>query len=252
MSQLNRELILGFVAEAAGYLPAIRAGVATLRAGPGDPEVLHEAYRCVHIIKGASSMVGLAELSHFAFALEEVVELLMHEPDEATPELLDGIEGSIAHIEAYLAGARGGADRQPELAAAALGHAQQLRSRTRSGPPAPPPAAPAADGRTGDEGRGPDRPAVPPEGAPAGPGAAPRGRRAPLTRRTLRPHPGRLRTCRTSGHRPRAPIWPRRTSRPWGPARTWPRRTSVRRPRSSSRPPPPSRAAPAAPASRPS
>jgi chemosensory pili system protein ChpA (sensor histidine kinase/response regulator) len=130
MSQLNRELVLGFVTEAVGYLPAIRSGLAEFRENQTDGMMLYEPFRCVHIIKGASSMVGLSELSHVAFALEEVLELLMHEPNQATPALLVGMVTTIDHIETYLAGVTAGADQQPEFAALALQHARQLRGLT--------------------------------------------------------------------------------------------------------------------------
>ena len=118
MSHFDREILFGFVEEANGYLPAMRAGMAAIRAAPTDGAILEETHRYVHTIKGAAAMVGLAEFSHIAFHLEEIVERLMHEPDGLTPELDDGIGISIGHIEKYLGSVIADA-AQPELVAVA-------------------------------------------------------------------------------------------------------------------------------------
>ena len=108
MSEFEQEILSGFVEEVAGYLPTIRAAVVAFRAAPDRGESLEEAHRCVHTIKGAAAMVGLPELSHVAFHLEEVVESLMNEPGGSSPDLLDGIHTSVGHIEEYLVGVAGG------------------------------------------------------------------------------------------------------------------------------------------------
>ncbi|WP_439630308.1 Hpt domain-containing protein [Gemmata sp.] len=127
MSPLAREIMLGFVAEANSYLPAIEAGFAEYRADPARPGTLEEAHRCVHTIKGASAMVGLPELSHVAFHLEEMVEQLLHEPGEASPALVDGVHVAVGFIRRYLEGVEAGQAAQPALAAEALRHVRGLR-----------------------------------------------------------------------------------------------------------------------------
>ena len=104
MSDFDREILTGFVEEATGYLPALRAGAAALRAGTADAPTLEEAHRCAHTIKGAAAMVGLPDLSHVAFHLEEAIEKLTHEPDTATPEVFAQIDAGVAGIEAILVG----------------------------------------------------------------------------------------------------------------------------------------------------
>ena len=151
MSDITREIVLGFVEEATGYLPAVRAGLAAFRANPTDPAPLDEPHRCVHTIKGASAMIGLPGLSHIAFHLEEVVEQLLHEPDTATPEVLDGIDAGVAYIEAYLAGLAGEGFDDVALVADALRHVRQLRGLPPEEPaaaeptPAPVPESAAAE-----------------------------------------------------------------------------------------------------------
>ncbi|HMF12857.1 MAG TPA: Hpt domain-containing protein, partial [Gemmataceae bacterium] len=73
--QVDREVILGFVAEARDYLPLVLQGIE--RYSPALPaEGLEEAHRLVHTIKGSASMVGLSSLSHVAFKLEGALEEL--------------------------------------------------------------------------------------------------------------------------------------------------------------------------------
>lgn len=102
MTPLDREILDGFLDEARGYLPAIRAGLAAFRAAPTAPDVLEETHRHVHTIKGAAAMVGLSHLSHVAYLLEEIVERLSFEPDTASPDVLRGVDRGVEDIEAYL------------------------------------------------------------------------------------------------------------------------------------------------------
>jgi chemosensory pili system protein ChpA (sensor histidine kinase/response regulator) len=71
------EVLSGFLEEALGYLPQIRASIAALTP-PSEllPAQLEEAYRQAHIIKGASAMVGLTALSKMAEQLELALERL--------------------------------------------------------------------------------------------------------------------------------------------------------------------------------
>ena len=133
MTEFDQEIIAEFVQEVSGYLPVIRAGLTAFQKNaaeglpPGEDSVLTEAHRGVHTIKGASGMVGLAELSQIAFHLEEMLDRLLHEPDTSTPELLAGMHVAVGHIETYIVGVSSGDSQQPELTAEALLHLRQLR-----------------------------------------------------------------------------------------------------------------------------
>ena len=59
-------MLAGFVREAHSYLPQIREGIETFQHDAPQREVLEEALRYTHTIKGASAMVGLPVLSHMA------------------------------------------------------------------------------------------------------------------------------------------------------------------------------------------
>ncbi len=73
---LDPELLAGFREEVRGYLPAIRQGIAAY-SRRGDKGSLVEPHRLVHTIKGAASLLGLAELAANAGQGEEALERLL-------------------------------------------------------------------------------------------------------------------------------------------------------------------------------
>jgi chemosensory pili system protein ChpA (sensor histidine kinase/response regulator) len=110
--KVEPDVVVGFIGEAKGYLPAIRQGIAAFRNQPGQVEKLEEAYRLIHIIKGASSMVGLSGLNHVACQLEETVEGLAAGQlplNEDTERLL---VSTLQLIESHLDGAASGGPRE--------------------------------------------------------------------------------------------------------------------------------------------
>ncbi len=126
MTPFDREILLGFLEEATGYLPLIREGLDHFRESPSAPDVLEETHRLVHTIKGASAMVGLPDLSHVAYHLEELIERIAHEPETATPELLRSVERGVEDIEWYLGHALDEEFRSSEWATAAKERLQSL------------------------------------------------------------------------------------------------------------------------------
>jgi chemosensory pili system protein ChpA (sensor histidine kinase/response regulator) len=73
-SEIKREFIADFVAEAHGYLPQIRQALADLEKDPAHKDAAELAHRIAHTIKGAAAMVGFSEISHTACQLEEYLE----------------------------------------------------------------------------------------------------------------------------------------------------------------------------------
>ena len=72
------DIYTGFVDEVEGYLPVIREGIVTLQQHPDNRPVLDEMHRLVHIIRGASGMLGIGGLSRLAKGLEEALEHAQH------------------------------------------------------------------------------------------------------------------------------------------------------------------------------
>jgi chemotaxis protein histidine kinase CheA len=109
MSQpLDRELLLGFLEEARGYLPGIRDGLAAFRADPAARDLLADPHRYVHTIKGAAAMVGLAGLSHFAYAFESAVERLMDGTLPPAADTFAALDRATEQVAAHLDGAEAG------------------------------------------------------------------------------------------------------------------------------------------------
>src|ERR1039458_3848165 len=71
---INRELLAAFTSEVKSYLPLVRRSFQSLNEDPSRLEVLEDAHRLVHSIKGAASMLGLSALGHMAFLEEEAIE----------------------------------------------------------------------------------------------------------------------------------------------------------------------------------
>ena len=101
---VDPEILLGFLEEANGYLPAVRAGLAAVRDNPADLSAGEEAHRCVHTIKGAAAMVGLGGLSHIAYHLEEALDELVQGKLKPEPHVFPVLERGLASVEAYLDG----------------------------------------------------------------------------------------------------------------------------------------------------
>ena len=102
--QIDREVLVGFIAESKGYLPEILRGIEEFRADATKAARLEESHRHIHTIKGASSMVGLSVLSHVAYQFEEALEDLAGGRIVITDESLILIVNTLAQIEGYLDG----------------------------------------------------------------------------------------------------------------------------------------------------
>jgi len=72
--KIDKEILIGFLEEAMGYLPAIRQSIEDYIADHSRSDVIQDAHRLAHTIKGAASMVGFTDLSHVAHSIEETLE----------------------------------------------------------------------------------------------------------------------------------------------------------------------------------
>ena len=119
-----------FAREAQEHLAHLRQGILHLEQAEVHPESLHGLLRSAHTLKGASRMVGLADISRLAHALEDAVKLLEEggrSCDAAMVDVLllttdmleamvgqaltavDGSAGAPFDLEAMLASLRSGA-----------------------------------------------------------------------------------------------------------------------------------------------
>ena len=133
MAQDSKDFFTGYIKEVQSYIPIIRNGIVNLRTDPGNSEALDEVYRLVHIIKGASAMVGVDGLSQIAAIMESALEHVQEETLNLSPELLAAMEQTVGRVERYCLGLRQETvvDEQEMLAAtktdfARLGQAANL------------------------------------------------------------------------------------------------------------------------------
>lgn len=119
---IDPDILIGFLAEVRGYLPRIASVLAaardTSRDLPSLPRIFAEPYRLMHSIKGASSMIGLAGLSHVAFYAEQALDELQLGERNLDEPLSALLRKTLDRIDACLDGiGRGNADSHDMLAA---------------------------------------------------------------------------------------------------------------------------------------
>ena len=101
---LKAEMIKGFIEEVKSYIPSLTSGLDSLKAGSDRSEVLEETHRLVHTVKGASSMVGLAGLSHIAFQMEEYLDDVIAGKLEFSDEAFNIMHQTIDLFQEYCRG----------------------------------------------------------------------------------------------------------------------------------------------------
>ncbi|MGB1252639.1 MAG: response regulator [Candidatus Promineifilaceae bacterium] len=104
MSNVSREVLLGFVEEAGSYLPEILDGIKAFRKSSDNVDGLETAYRHAHTIKGAAAMIGESALSHIAYYLEEMLEDVAGSEIELNDDAMRYVRSTISHVELYLVG----------------------------------------------------------------------------------------------------------------------------------------------------
>ena len=135
MSGFSGEEILGdFMKEVQGYIPGLEKGLARLHE---DPEEAREMHRLVHIIKGASAMLGLKKLSKAADCMETALERIMEGETTATAPLIAAMTATVARFNQFCTQAPGGPLDEDRLLRDTLGDFEGLTNGDRSGPPPP-------------------------------------------------------------------------------------------------------------------
>ncbi|MEZ5402317.1 MAG: Hpt domain-containing protein [Bryobacteraceae bacterium] len=131
---INRSLLAGFAEEVRGYAPRILHRLETLPMSGFQPEALEEPHRLVHSIKGASSMIGLASMSHVGYMVESAIEEIaggMLPWNAATQAALrHAIQALGSYADLVMAGSSGRAREGLESAVVAF---RRLRGEPESG-----------------------------------------------------------------------------------------------------------------------
>ncbi|MBL8217470.1 MAG: Hpt domain-containing protein [Bryobacterales bacterium] len=103
-SSLEPEILRGFVREVESYLPKLAESLSVYRANPGQVEVLEEAYRMMHCIRGAGATVGLLALSRLAQYPEDTLEQILSGELHWSEDLSAALDDALLRISGYLDG----------------------------------------------------------------------------------------------------------------------------------------------------
>ncbi len=100
---VDKEILVGFIEETKSYIPRILGHIETLSEDSGNREAaVEEAYRFIHTIKGASSMLGLFSLSHISYFMEQVLEEIKEGQIEMNRESALFLSGAACQINNYV------------------------------------------------------------------------------------------------------------------------------------------------------
>jgi len=131
--KLDPKMLTGFVQEAHSYLPQIRESLETFQHDATQREVLEEALRYTHTIKGASAMVGLPVLSHMANYAEGTLDEVVtgqHAMDTACSTWLQQMMDQLEH---YLDGLLSGDMQQQALVAEVVQSFRRFKNLPEAG-----------------------------------------------------------------------------------------------------------------------
>jgi len=118
MAQDRSDFFAGYIEEVQAYIPTMQAGIEALQTNPHQRELLEELYRLAHIIRGASSMVGIVGLSRIAGCMENALELILAGQLALSTEALAAMESTVGRFDHYCRGMQQGivVDEAPLIA----------------------------------------------------------------------------------------------------------------------------------------
>ncbi len=105
---LETSAVAAFSDELAHSLPRVLAAIDAAKRERSDLSALHEAYRLIHALKGAASMVGLAALGYLLNLAEERLEAPVMASAPVSDEVLTVIRSSIPQFADYMDAALAG------------------------------------------------------------------------------------------------------------------------------------------------
>src|SRR5512133_709131 len=90
MVEFDRSAFISkFQEEATDILQRLNEGIINLEADPGNREIIDQALRDAHTLKGSSRMVGLMEISDIAHRMEDIMVKVREGEMSYTPEMSD-------------------------------------------------------------------------------------------------------------------------------------------------------------------
>ena len=103
--QLRKEDFLSlFTKEAEGHIQELNKGLLELENDPKNRAALEEVRRRAHTLKGSAKMMGFAEISDAAHAMEDLLESVRMELSELDKSIFDRLFHGLDTISALLQG----------------------------------------------------------------------------------------------------------------------------------------------------
>ncbi len=120
MTSITRPLDVAAIAaysdEVGTSAPAILDAIARAQRDPADLDAVHEAFRLIHALKGAASMVGLPALSHLLNQAEELLDKPVTERRPLDDDVITLLQATMPAFKSYVdAARRGECDEQVAL-----------------------------------------------------------------------------------------------------------------------------------------
>ena len=143
--QIDAELLGVYLEESEEVLAAIRESLDMCQGQPGNKEALTTIRRGFHTLKGSGRMVGLTRLGEAAWAVEQTMNLWLHEERPVSPDLLKLIQAAHRYFQDNVARLKNGGASSDERELVVM--AEKVRAgEMLSGAPAAAPsvAAPAS------------------------------------------------------------------------------------------------------------
>lgn len=104
MTQERNDLFKGYLEEVQAYIPIIHQRIEQLCIQPDHAESFSELYRLVHIIKGASSMLGVHGLSRIAGFMESMLDEIQEGHFSLSENALEAMQATAHLFEQYCQG----------------------------------------------------------------------------------------------------------------------------------------------------
>src|SRR2546428_5922852 len=131
--KLDPKMLAGFGQGAHSYLPQIRESLETFQRDATQREVLEEALRYTHTIKGASVMVGLPVLSHMANYAEGTLEEMVTGQRAMDTACSTWLQQTMDQLEHYLDDLLAGDMQQQALVAEVVQSFRRFKSLPKAG-----------------------------------------------------------------------------------------------------------------------
>jgi chemosensory pili system protein ChpA (sensor histidine kinase/response regulator) len=124
--QIDAELLDVYLEESGEVLASIQENLEQCQAQPASKEPLNTIRRGFHTLKGSGRMVGLTRLGEAAWAVEQTMNLWLHDDRAATPDLLKLIRAAHEYFVGSVSGLKAGGATSDEHELVAM--AEKVRS----------------------------------------------------------------------------------------------------------------------------